>query len=215
MTIATKPAKCCSKSCGTSRRIFASGGQTAMAAGLGPSKGCDLVPYHLPELLAEPTRTVVVVEGERDVETPGPAWRHWRRATRAGRGKWTAEHSAFLRGRRVVVLPDNDDTGRSHAQRVAQSLHGIAESVRIVELPGLPDKGDVSDWIAAGGTSAELKRLAEAAPGWTPTAVVELAPILTCLADVEARPVSWLWEGRIPLGALPSWSAGPARASRS
>ena len=73
-----------------------------------------------------------------------------------------AEHSEFLRGRHVFVLPDNDEAGRKHAQQVAQSLHGIAESVRIVELPGLPDKGDVSDWIAAGGTKDELKRLAEA-----------------------------------------------------
>ena len=42
--------------------------------------------------------------------------------------------------------------------------------MRIVELPGLPAKGDVSDWIAAGGTKEELKRLAEASPIWTPTA---------------------------------------------
>ena len=56
------------------------------------------------------------------------------------------------------MLPDNDEAGRNHAQQVAQSLHGIAESVRVVELPGLPPKGDVSDWIAAGGTKEELMR---------------------------------------------------------
>jgi putative DNA primase/helicase len=36
--------------------------------------------------------------------------------------------------------------------------------VRIVELPGLPAKGDVSDWLAAGGTPAELTALIEATP---------------------------------------------------
>jgi hypothetical protein len=41
--------------------------------------------------------------------------------------------------------------------------------VQIVELPGLPEKGDVSDWIAGGGTKAELERLAKASPPWTPT----------------------------------------------
>jgi hypothetical protein len=33
--------------------------------------------------------------------------------------------------------------------------------VRILELPGLPPKGDVADWIEAGGTLARLYELAE------------------------------------------------------
>ena len=36
--------------------------------------------------------------------------------------------------------------------------------VRIVELPGLPDKGDVTDWIQAGGTREELERLVRETP---------------------------------------------------
>jgi hypothetical protein len=50
--------------------------------------------------------------------------------------------------------------------------------VRIVELPGLPPKGDVSDWLAAGGTKEELTRLAEATPVWTPAAVEPWPEIL-------------------------------------
>lgn len=30
----------------------------------------------------------------------------------------------------------------------------------------------------------------------------ELGPILTCMADVEPRAISWLWPGRIPLGRI-------------
>jgi hypothetical protein len=60
------------------------------------------------------------------------------------------------------VLPDNDEPGRDHAVDVARKLHGVAASVKIVEFPNLPEKGDVSDWIAAGGTVAELERLVEA-----------------------------------------------------
>jgi len=131
-------------------------------------KGVRVIPYRLPELLAEPARSVVVAEGEKDCDNLA---RIGVLATcnAGGAGKWTSDHSEFLRGRRVIVLPDNDEAGRNHAQHVARSLEGIAESVRIVELPGLPTKGDVSDWIAAGGTHAELKRLGEAAPIWTPT----------------------------------------------
>jgi hypothetical protein len=132
-------------------------------------KGVRVVPYRLPELLAEPARSVVVAEGEKDCDNLA---RIGVLATcnAGGAGKWTAEHSAFLRGRRVIVLADNDEAGRNHAQQVAQSLQGIAESVRIVELPDLPAKGDVTNWIAAGGTKEDLKRLAEAALLWTPDA---------------------------------------------
>jgi hypothetical protein len=164
-------------------------------------QGVRLVPYRLPELLAEPTRPVVVVEGEKDADNLA---RIGVLATcnAGGAGKWSADHAEFLRGRRVVIVPDNDDAGRKHAQQVAQSLHGIAESVRVVELPGLPTKGDASDWLAAGGKKDALKRLADAAPEWTPTVAQETGPVLTCLADVEPRPVSWLWPGRIPLGRI-------------
>jgi len=33
-------------------------------------------------------------------------------------------------------------------------------------------------------------------------AATEAGPVLTCLADVEPRAVSWLWPGRIPLGRI-------------
>jgi len=29
---------------------------------------------------------------------------------------------------------------------------GVAASIKLLRLPYLPDKGDISDWIAAGGT---------------------------------------------------------------
>jgi hypothetical protein len=48
------------------------------------------------------------------------------------------------------LIPDNDDTGRAHMDKVAASLRGIADSIRILRLPGLPSAGDVSDWLADG-----------------------------------------------------------------
>jgi hypothetical protein len=131
-------------------------------------KGVRVALYRLPELLAEPTRPVVVVEGEKDADNLARI-DVLATCNAGGAGKWTAEHAEFLRGRCVIVLPDNDEAGRNHAQQVAATLQGIATSVRIVELPDLPPKDDVSDWITVGGTKEELKRLAEAAPAWTPT----------------------------------------------
>jgi hypothetical protein len=60
----------------------------------------------------------------------------------------------------VCILLDNDEDGQKHAHQVATSLHGAASDVRVLHLPGLGPKGDVSDWLANGGTRDELLRLA-------------------------------------------------------
>jgi hypothetical protein len=80
------------------------------------------------------------------------------------RSKWRPELNSFFRGRDVIVLPDNDDAGRDHACAVAANLARVATSVRILELPHLPPKGDVSDWLAEGGTRERLEEFAIGAP---------------------------------------------------
>jgi putative DNA primase/helicase len=125
--------------------------------------------YRLPELLsADPAAWVLLPEGEKDVDrlvslglvsTTCPM----------GAGKWRDEYSKVLTNRRCCILPDHDEPGRKHAEQVAASLtrHGAAE-VKVLTLPGLPDKGDVSDWLADGHTAADLLDLAEGAAAWTP-----------------------------------------------
>jgi putative DNA primase/helicase len=147
-------------------------------------KGVDLVPYRLPELLTAPgAEPVFIPEGEKDVDrlralglvaTCNPG----------GAGKWKPTFAAWLRGRDVIVLPDNDDAGRDHAAGVVRMLAKAAVRLRIVELPNLPHKGDVSDWLAAGGTREELLRLAGAAPAAQPPASRREAPAVD-LRDVE------------------------------
>lgn len=68
----------------------------------------------------------------------------------------------------VICLPDNDGPGRAHMQAVAESGHAAGLAVRIVELPDLAPKGDVSDWLDAGHTVAELIALADAADIYMP-----------------------------------------------
>ncbi len=115
-----------------------------------PAAGKGLI-YRLPEVLAavEAGQEVWVVEGEKDVEA---LWDRGQPATcnpgGAGRGKWTAEHSAWLKGARVVVVPDFDLAGYIHAEGVIGSLQGVAAEVRYWELDGVPAGGDVSDWLA-------------------------------------------------------------------
>ena len=81
-----------------------------------------------------------------------------------GAGSWRSEYTETLRDRRVVILPDNDHPGAAHADDIIQDLLGVAAELRSIVLPGLPYKGDVVDWLAAGGTQEALLRMADAAP---------------------------------------------------
>ena len=73
-------------------------------------------------------------------------------ATTASEGaaaKWDPALTQFFKDRHVVILPDADRPGRAHAQKVAKAIHGVAASVRVVDLyPERHDGSDVSDWIA-------------------------------------------------------------------
>jgi hypothetical protein len=131
-------------------------------------KGVTRVLYRLPELLEAPKeRVVFVVEGEKDVDRLRSLGLI--ATTNAmGAGKWLTDYNESLRGRHVVVLPDNDPPGRDHAEAVAKSLTGVAASVKILGLPNLQAKGDVSDWLDAGGTVEQLRQRVKESPEWAP-----------------------------------------------
>jgi putative DNA primase/helicase len=125
--------------------------------------GTRRVLYRLPELIANPDKPVFIVEGEKDADNLA---RLGLLATTnvGGANNWRDEYAESLRGRHVVIVPDNDDVGRKHARRVAQSAQQVAASVKILELPNLPAKGDVSDWLNAGGNRDTLLELAARTP---------------------------------------------------
>jgi putative DNA primase/helicase len=105
---------------------------------------------------------VWLVEGEKDADALYSLG--FTATTNAGgAGKWQPTYTQALAGADVVILPDNDEPGRKHATDVAARLRPVAASVRVLELPGLPPKGDVSDWIATVGTRERLERLATGA----------------------------------------------------
>jgi DNA primase len=73
-----------------------------------------------------------------------------------------------LRSAHVTILPDNDEPGGKHAVLIAKALLPVVASVKVVLLPELPPKGDVSDWLAAGHTRADLEFLVNQTPEWSP-----------------------------------------------
>lgn len=118
--------------------------------------GVRRAPYRLLELVAADLDAwVFIPEGERDVETLR-ALGLTATTNLGGAGKWRDEYSLHLADRRVAVLPDNDRAGGDHAQQVARSVNPHAAVTKVVELAGLPEKGDVSDWLAEGHTREEL-----------------------------------------------------------
>ena len=138
-------------------------------------QGVPAVPYRLPELIKDvgENRTIVIVEGEKDVDT---LRKHGIPATcnAGGAGKWRNELSSHLRGADVVLVPDNDIAGRDHMNKVGMALARIAARIRVLELPNLQNKGDVSDWLAAGGTPKMLLELITKAPRWEARAPFQL-----------------------------------------
>lgn len=126
------------------------------------AEGWTPIPYRLPEILKFKAKTVFVAEGEQAADALAGLGLV---ATTNARGakKWQNEICQYLRDRDVVILPDNDRAGREHAADVSRRLWRVARTIRVVDLPGLPVKGDAADWIAAGGTKADLVALVRAA----------------------------------------------------
>lgn len=150
------------------RRPNSKGGWVSSVAGV------RRVLYRLPDILeADPSQTVYVCEGEKDVERT-EAEGLLATTNAQGAKKWLDEFSDTLEGRSVVILADNDRDGRAHAELVARSLDGKAKSVKVLELPGVSEGGDVSDFLDAGGTAEDLEQLAQEAPEWE--GVARLSP---------------------------------------
>jgi len=108
--------------------------------------------YRLPQVLAA-DGPIYVAEGEKAadalasiglISTTSPNG-----SESAGKSDWSP-----LKGRRVVILPDNDAPGAAYAADVVDlARRGGAESVVVARLadlwPGLPEGGDAHDWVEA------------------------------------------------------------------
>ncbi|MGH2360355.1 MAG: hypothetical protein ACRDGM_07410, partial [bacterium] len=142
-------------------------------------EGVRHVVYRLPELQGK--SAILICEGEKDVDAAWalgiPATCNDDGAVLKGAPKWRPEYSQQLKAAgvlRAAIIPDNDPQGRTHAEAVAFSLRGIGIEVRLVPLPGVPEHGDLSDYLAAGHSQAELLTLVRAVSPEPP--LIELPP---------------------------------------
>ena len=115
-------------------------------------KGARQVLYHLPEVLEAPI--VFVVEGERDVETLREYG--FVATTNAGGAKahWAPQFTEALKGREVILIPDNDAPGRKRVLNIARALLGKVARLVVLELEG--GAKDATEWFGQGHSELEL-----------------------------------------------------------
>jgi len=118
--------------------------------------GIETVLYKLPELVAaNSNETVYIVEGEKDVDTL-LSYGFVATCNPMGAKKWKDTYNQYLKGRKVVVIPDNDKPGHEHAAMVISSIRSVVKSVNLVILDG---GKDVTEWFAKGHTYNEFLKL--------------------------------------------------------
>lgn len=133
------------------------------------TSGVRKVLYRLPEVIAAVAvgNEIWIVEGEKDAErlayeglvaTCNPG----------GAGRWRPEYNEVLRGARVVVISDNDEPGRKHAEQVLHSLNGVTSELRRLDLP-VVEHGDVTDYLGDHSLT-DLLELKSSTEPWAPSA---------------------------------------------
>lgn len=176
--------------------------------------GVELVLYELPDVLRarDAGDTIWICEGEKDADRVNAAG-HVATCNPGGAGKWRPEYAETLKGAALIrVIADNDARGYAHARDVAHSLRETAIPVEVLRSPV---GKDVSDLLDAGGTLDLLEPLALKPNGETAEGVPHAESYdvsrdrLRYLSEFQPERVSWLWEGRIPLGKTTAADGDP------
>ena len=193
-------------------RVFRPDSASGWAAGIADQ---PKVLYHLPEVIT--ANVVLVCEGEKDCETLDmldlgkdlpdvhiATTTNFEGAWQSNQApKWLPQYTAFFAGKRVVLFPDNDDAGRARCAFLATQLHAVAASVRIVALPGLEEKGDVTDWLGT-HTRLELQEQIKNAPQFHAQHVTRERELFIPAVDfltTSSPDTDWLVNGVIEAGS--------------
>ncbi len=179
------------------------------------------VPFRLPELRAaiEAGRTIFVVEGEKDVDAlHGVGLCATTNAQGAG-WKWTPGFVESFKGaKRVVFIVDSDAPGRKAAADRAPLVAELVGDVRILDLaPDRDDGFDVSDWLAAGHDTAELKAIvALAKPIASPDGGESEERIARLVSTSAIRPVEteYVVAPYVPRGEA-TWFEGTTKSGKT
>lgn len=136
-------------------------------------KPANMPLYRLPELVkADPAVWVHLTEGEKDTDTLANLGLI--ATTNAfGADGWDNRNNAWLKGRKIAIYQDNDDTGKRRVHQIALAIHSVATEIKIVtpETIGISDirHGDITDAFQLGRiTKATLEAAIESLPPYNP-----------------------------------------------
>lgn len=116
-------------------------------------------------------------------------------------GGCAKELAKLLEGRHVAPIADADEAGERGARKLADALLPGCASVRIAKPPhGAKDARAAV--IEGADADAFAAMVAKAPRCEAPPDESDGAPIVVRMSDVVAKPVSWLWHGRIPRGCV-------------
>ncbi|MGJ5216960.1 AAA family ATPase [Bradyrhizobium oligotrophicum] len=164
-------------------------------------EGIARVPYRWQELNADmaayPDAPIFCTEGEKDCDNVRALGLI---ATCVAGSVWTPEIAAVLQGRDVIYLEDNDKAGRDKAAKAGQALTGVAKTFRVARFTDLPDKADVTDWIALNPRTHNAEALVERCRD---APLLDLNPSTETLKDTEPLPFIDMVEWRVNEGVPP------------
>ncbi len=174
--------------------------------------------YNLPDVIT--ANVAVICEGEKDcdsvtrafAELPEDLTKDARIAVTTnfdGAGKWGDFYNPYFAGKKVIVIPDNDQVGAAHAQLVARAVHPYAAGVKIVNLPGLAEKQDVSDYLENHTAQDLLSEIAKATSWYPPKVTQELIPVASVFRSAVLPKIDWLVQDVIQRGSNGTFTASP------
>lgn len=114
----------------------------------GGAKGKKLPLYRLPEIID--ADTIYIFEGEKCADLAVTMLGYATATSWAGGANSVNKTDwSVLAGKVITIFPDADPPGMQAAQRIAGILTSLQPpaSVKIVALPGLPEHGDIVDYV--------------------------------------------------------------------
>ncbi len=113
--------------------------------------------------------SIILCEGEKDANNLISLGYVATTIFEGGGKKWRPEYTEQLKDSILYLCPDNDIAGLEFINNAAGQLKDVVKSIKLIELPNLENKEDVSDWINKGGTKEQLDSLIESAQVYHPT----------------------------------------------
>lgn len=137
--------------------------------------------YSLPAVVRN--QIIFIVEGEKDVETLRDFGFTATTSAGGARSAWLPQYNAVLRGKEIIIVPDDDQVGWHKAGIIVEGLFDVAASVALLKLPP-PDNKDISQWL---GVDRSLERNAAGEfrhrPAHSETELIELVERINLARD--------------------------------